>query len=70
MTLFHFTDSAFRDDKNPKAQAPLLATEGVVSASCVVDRLLGNLCLHVMSAKDSRQVSEYSGACRKSFVVC
>lgn len=70
MTLFHFTDSAFRDDKNPKAQAPLLATEGVVSASCVVDGLLGNLCLHVMSAKDSRQISEYSGACRKPFVVC
>lgn len=34
MTLFHFTGSAFRDDKNPKVQAPLLATEGVVSASC------------------------------------
>jgi hypothetical protein len=70
MTLFHFTDSAFRDDKNAKVQAPLLTTEGVVSASCVVDRLLGNLCLHVMSAKGSRQISEYSGAYRKPFVVC
>lgn len=69
MTLFHFTDSAFRDDKSPKAQAPLLATEGVVSASCVVDGLLESLCLHVMSAKDSRQISKYSGACRKPFVV-
>lgn len=34
MTLFHFTGSAFRDDKNPKIQVPLLTTEGVISASC------------------------------------
>ena len=69
MTLFHFTGSAFRDDKNLKVQAPLFATEGAVSASCAINGLLGNLCLYVMSAKDSRQISESSSACRKPFVV-
>jgi len=50
MTLFHFTGSAFRDDKNPKVQAPLLTTEGVISASCAGLQVTGKSVAAVISA--------------------
>ena len=50
MTLFHFTGSAFRDGKNPKVQAPLLTTEGVISASCAGLQVTGKSASVVISA--------------------